>query len=516
MTIKQKILIVDDVASNIHLFTSMLKEEFTIVAATNGLKALQIAQKTNKPDLILLDIVMPDMDGYEVCKKLKDDPSTADIPIIFVTSLNSIADQEKGLTLGGVDYITKPVSKDIVLYRIKTHLKLKNLEQKKQEIIKKKDLNMENKTDKILIVDDAPQNIQVMIEILKQDYQVSVATSGLKALEMLNSGLNPDLILLDVLMPEMDGFEVCQNIKKNINFKDIPVMFVTILEDEQDIVKGLNLGAVDYVVKPIEPTILKARVKTHLNLKHFQDKLMQNLKEKENMLLTQSKMASMGEMLEAIAHQWRQPLSVITTSASGMKLQKEFGTLSDDLFNQSCDLIGNSAQHLSQTIDDFRGFLKQDKIKKVFNLENTFKNTFNLIKSKFKNKGIDIIENIHPVQINGLEQELMQVFINILNNARDELEKKDYTKVIFVNIYNKNKNTIIQIKDNAGGIPKEILPNIFDAYFSTKHDSDGTGIGLYISKKIVEDSFNGTIEAKNEAYEYNDNNYKGAIFEIIL
>jgi len=239
----------------------------------------------------------------------------------------------------------------------------------------------------------------------------------------------------------------------------------------------------------------------------------ENLK-KEKLLMEQSKMASMGEMLESIAHQWRQPLSVITVASTGMKMQQEFGMLDNSSVGSICDTITNSAQHLSHTIDDFRDFFKQDKIKTKFDLKNLFDKTMKLILSKFKNREIIIIEDIDKISINGYENELIQVFINILNNARDELEKVNYKRYIFINIYQEDNMITIKFKDNAGGIPDDIIDKIFDSHFTTKEDSDGTGIGLFMSNKIIDNSYNGSIKVSNQTYIYEDKEYIGAEFII--
>ncbi|MEA2027577.1 MAG: response regulator [Campylobacterota bacterium] len=122
---RAKILVVDDVAENIHTLKNLLKDDYTIIAATNGQKAIDIAQKDPKPDLIILDILMPQMDGFEVCRVLQDSLETKDIPIIFVTSLSDVEEQDRGVELGAVDYIHKPISPKLTKQRIATHLKLK-------------------------------------------------------------------------------------------------------------------------------------------------------------------------------------------------------------------------------------------------------------------------------------------------------------------------------------------------------------------------------------------------------
>jgi len=236
----------------------------------------------------------------------------------------------------------------------------------------------------------------------------------------------------------------------------------------------------------------------------------------QELLMQQSKMASMGEMLESIAHQWRQPLSIITTSSTGMKLEKEYDLLTDKQFYLSCDSITNSANHLSQTIDDFRSFFKQEKTKKAFNLKDVYQHTLNLLISKFKNKDIEIIENIEELSVIGFGNELVQVYMNILNNSRDELEIKDQKRLIFIDIYQENEYAVIKIKDNAGGVPDDIINDIFEPHFTTKGERDGTGIGLYMSKKIIEKSFKGTIVIGNEEFYHDEIKYKGALTTIMF
>ncbi|MDD4329499.1 MAG: PAS domain S-box protein [Aliarcobacter sp.] len=238
----------------------------------------------------------------------------------------------------------------------------------------------------------------------------------------------------------------------------------------------------------------------------------------EKMIQKQSKMASMGEMLENIAHQWRQPLSVISTASSGLKLKKAMNILEEDDIEFTVNCINNSVQHLSQTINDFRDFFHNEKNKNEFKINNTFEKTFNLISSEFKNKNIVIEQNIQDISIFSYENELIQVLINILNNAKDELIKKDTKeiKLIIIDTLLKDNTLEIYIKDNAGGIPADIIDNIFESHFTTKESTNGTGIGLYMSKMIIEEHLYGTIEAESMSFNYKDNSYYGAQFKISL
>ena len=240
--------------------------------------------------------------------------------------------------------------------------------------------------------------------------------------------------------------------------------------------------------------------------------------QQEKLIYQQSKMVSMGEMIGNIAHQWRQPLSVISTAASGMQIQKEFNILSDKQFVEACEIIDKNAQYLSKTIDDFRNFIKGDREKSKFNLTNQIDSFLHLVEGTIKNSDIDIILNLNDdIQIDGYENELTQCFINIFNNAKDILDEKDMqNKFIFITSSKIDADVIITIKDNAGGIPNDVLPKIFEPYFTTKHKSQGTGLGLHMTYNLIVDGMKGEIKANNANFTYNNENYTGAEFIIIL
>ncbi|MDY3203888.1 MAG: cache domain-containing protein [Arcobacter sp.] len=241
------------------------------------------------------------------------------------------------------------------------------------------------------------------------------------------------------------------------------------------------------------------------------------LDKKQLILHQQSKMAAMGEMIGNIAHQWRQPLSTITTASSGMVLQKEMGILTDEFFFEASKKINTSAQYLSQTIDDFRNFFSPNRQKTKFFLRNTFSTTLDLISAQFNAKEIHIIKNIEDIELFSYENELIQALINILNNSRDELLKKENDRYIFIDVYKNNIDEVnIIIKDNAGGIKEEVINKIFEPYFTTKHQSQGTGIGLYMTEEIVTKHLNGIISVKNKEFIFNDKKYFGAQFRIKL
>jgi PAS domain S-box-containing protein len=247
-----------------------------------------------------------------------------------------------------------------------------------------------------------------------------------------------------------------------------------------------------------------------------QQQVRNKLNENEKILIQQSKMAAMGEMLENIAHQWRQPLSVISTAATGIKLQKEVGILDDEFLLKSVNLINDSSQHLSSTIDDFRSFFKPNRKKEKFNIENSYKKVIQLLSPKLKNRNIKVIDKMLEIEIVSFENELVQGLMNIITNAIDALENIESKKYIFVEMYQCDKKVGMKIYDTAGGILEDIIIRIFEPYFSTKHQSQGTGIGLYMTEEIISKHMDGKISVHNKKFEYENENYVGAEFIIEL
>ena len=242
-----------------------------------------------------------------------------------------------------------------------------------------------------------------------------------------------------------------------------------------------------------------------------------DVKAKDNLLFQQSKMAAIGEMLANIAHQWRQPLSTISTASSGMKIQKEFGSLSDEDLISSLDIITSSSKYLSHTIDDFTEFFNPNNKEKIFiNTDEVIDQSLKLVSAQFKNKEIIVIRDIDDINLEILKNELIQVLMNILNNARDALKNKEDEKFIFIKVKKEKYDLVIEIKDNAGGIPKDIIDRIFEPYFTTKHKSQGTGIGLYMVEEIIKKHMNGKIKVENEKFLYKEKEYTGAKFKIYI
>jgi signal transduction histidine kinase len=237
-------------------------------------------------------------------------------------------------------------------------------------------------------------------------------------------------------------------------------------------------------------------------IKNILDKeTMKQTLEKDKQLLEQAKMAQMGEMIGNIAHQWRQPLSAISTAASGIKVKQEFGMLKNEEIPTFMESIIRNTSYLSTTIDTFRDFIKETNDKKEIIIQEKIAKTLEIVDATLESNYIEIIDEIdydHPIKTTMMQGALSQVLMNLLNNSKDVMvEKEIENRWIKLQQEIKDDIFIITIEDNGGGIPQEIITKIFDPYFTTKHKSQGTGLGLYMSKEIVQKHLLGKIYTHN-------------------
>jgi len=281
---RPKILIVDDVPENVKLLAACLaNEEYEISKAYSGEECLEKVQHT-PPDLILLDIMMPGIDGYEVTKKLKNDPEKKHIPIILVTALDGSDDKAKGIEAGADEYLTKPVNMTELLARVKSMLRLGQY--REQLAIRKvseqpfggkmqteQPLEEVTWSQRVLLVEDDEKDAKLIQNVLEAEtYDLIHVSTGEEAISIaLNQKI--DLILLDIFLPGIDGFEVCTRIKDIKETNDIQVVIITCMDDLESKIRGVELGADDYLIKPINKKEIKARVKSLLRKKAYIDKL---------------------------------------------------------------------------------------------------------------------------------------------------------------------------------------------------------------------------------------------------
>ncbi len=221
----------------------------------------------------------------------------------------------------------------------------------------------------------------------------------------------------------------------------------------------------------------------------------------ENQLLNSEKMASLGNMIGNIAHQWRQPLSIISTCASGVHMKQQYGLLQEGDIEKSMDYIVQNTQYLSETIDTFRDFIKENESKEIsaISIGEAIGSVLKIMEATLKNNYINIVfnnnGNFTKLMAKG---EFIQVITNLINNAKDVLkERKIENPQIIITTKQEHNHILITVEDNGGGIDEDIIKNIFEPYFTTKHKSMGTGLGLYICHKIVVESFEGDLSVQN-------------------
>ena len=378
-----------------------------------------------------------------------------------------------------------------------------NLQEEKNQLAKTKDL-LEN------IIENAPVNIfwksvdgayigsnkrfLELINLKSKEELIGKKDSDLNFLES-EVFVNDDKLIISTKEAKLDYIEqvtIKENITKIVNTSKVPLLdeegkVIGILAITQDITEQIN----------------------NIN----------QLKEQEKLIIQQSRLASMGEMIANIAHQWRQPLSIISTLATGIKLEKELAISNEQSEIDSLDMINQNAQYLSQTIDDFRNYFKKSNYMNTIFTNNLLDKTLKLIAPRLKNKNIKIIMNNENIEIETYENELVQIYINIINNAIDAFEdfkEVDYSKYIFIEIKKIDASLEIKIKDNAGGIEDEIMNRIFEPYFTTKDEKQGTGLGLFMCNEIVTKHLKGDIQALSSTFSYEGKEYKGTTFKITL
>ena len=283
------IMVVDDQPHNLELLTHLLESEgYKVWSATNGADALKLVVMA-QPNLILLDFKMPGMSGYEVCRQLKADARTQYIPVIFISALNESWDKVRAFSAGGVDYITKPFDALETLVRIDHHIQIGVTQSQlaswdnhipRDESSAPTASPEDGAVDEqlaanasIMVVDDDPKNLSLLVHILKEEgYLVWQATTGAEVLKFAPTAM-PDLILLDVNLPDISGYNVCQQLRENDQTKRIPVIFVSALDATWSKVKGFAAGGNDYVTKPLEVLELLCRIRNQLQLKQLRSQL---------------------------------------------------------------------------------------------------------------------------------------------------------------------------------------------------------------------------------------------------
>ena len=370
--------------------------------------------------------------------------------------------------------------------------------------------------NKILVVDDDMMNLDVLWEILSDRYDVKLVDSGIKAIELLKT-FKPDLILLDIMMPIMDGYETAEKIKSDSTLSDIPIIFVTALSDMENKIKGFKIGVADYITKPFEYDEIIARVETHIRLKKameiinkYNDELEEMLQIRTKELIDTEKKAAFSLVIAGIIHNLKGPLSGILGGADLLSLnfdklnipEKEMTRL-----NSFLDIIKTGVTKLDTMINSMMIKAKTSETSdiEVKDLNILIERELSFLEAnlEFKSrvtKDIQLLEEELLVEI--IPSEIVQVFQNILNNAIEAMWSQKEKHIIITTNKTDDDMVYFSIKDSGGGIPKEHLNKVFDPFFTTKRRDNldnefnepvGTGLGLYSTYQIVNKN-NGRID----------------------
>ena len=385
----------------------------------------------------------------------------------------------------------------------------------------------------VLIVDDTPTNISVLAQTLRQaGLAIRIANDGVSALEQVKRE-QPSLILLDVQMPIMDGFETCRRLKADSSTKDIPIIFMTALSDKTSRIKGLSLGAVDYIAKPFEQDEVLARVKVHLRLKKLSQQLEERVAERTEALqaaqiqmVQQEKLATLGQLVAGVAHEINNPMACIANNIEP----------ASEHVQDLVDVINAYRMHYSQPVEEIQELLEEKEIdfaiedlpklltsmwlstERIKNISNSLRN-FSRVDVDTKvladiHEGLDSTLVIlgHRLKAIGDRPEITvskqygsiphiecfpsavnQVFMNILANAMDALEGAADPTIVITTCSLDETRIGIEIADNGPGLTETIKQRLFEPLFTTKPIGKGTGLGLSISRQIVEDKHHGII-----------------------
>ncbi|WP_114766293.1 response regulator [Vibrio rhodolitus] len=458
------VLIVDDFEAITRTLCSACEQMGfkNVYQARDGLEAVQFLSRMSV-DVIISDWKMPKMDGLALLKKVRESKQHANVPFIMLTGNLYQSDVVQAIEAGVSEYLVKPFSKATLSERVHkafvSPIKVGGVSRSEN-----KSEQADNERQRtILVVDDEPSNLQVLGEVLKPNYKIKVCRSGKQALEICAKSNKPDLILLDIMMPEMDGLEVCSALKGDPETEFIPIIFVSALSQTDDVVKGLKLGAVDYIQKPVIPEIVLARVDTHIKAVIQREKLSAQI----DSLIDASR--HQDEALQTFCHDLRNPLTALHATLTGM--------ISD---NPDIELLKQSSEMLVQLIDNHSVLMELEHGEFSSTLgpvivEHALNQVIASFQAKAEAKQLEIKQDIDPAHLYlGDEVLSYTMFSNLLVNAIEAAPDQSS-----INISSSREEDLLVIKVvNQGAVPQAIRQHFFDKFISSGKDS-GRGVGAY-------------------------------------
>ena len=373
-------------------------------------------------------------------------------------------------------------------------------------------MTLEDQREQILLVDDNPQNLKILYETLDgQGYRLLLANNGKKALAIAKHS-QPDLILLDIMMPGMDGYEVCETLKTTNALKDIPVVFLSALDDVESKVKGFEKGGVDYIAKPFQPREVMSRVATHIKLRRLEQALKeknralsadntdmrQTLEEQREQLAHVSRLSTMGEMAAGFAHEVNQPLTAITNYSR--VAHRLLGDISDPhiankkMLAVTLDKLEAQSHRASEVIRRIRGFVKKPKAgKELLDIRSLLSDTVKFAEVDARNNSgavaLSVSDDLPKVEADAIQ--VQQVVLNLIRNALEatSLSAQEGTppsnaNIVLVKAYEDRGCLWVDVIDQGCGLAPDAEQRLFHPFYTTK--GDGMGIGLSLCQSLIQ------------------------------
>lgn len=497
----ETILIIEDNEQNLDMAKDLLQRAgFKTIEAEDADSGIKIA-KEQKPALILMDMHLPVMNGYEASQILKNDPMTRDIPIVGFTALAMEEDQKRAIEHGCIGVIAKPIDVDRFAELVASYLpfagRVITMPSPQPEIITEK-TNIEciqkpfvTKCYTVLAVDDNPQNLNLLGDILSLMHQPYIfATNGREALYLAKEE-KPDLILLDIMMPDITGYDVLKELKADPQTASIPVIFVSALNKSEDVVKGLTLGGHDYITKPFLVEEVQARVEGVLRVKQYQDALLYQIDE------AQKAKKDLEEFLFVASHDLQSPLRKIQQFQDFLAKAQSSSTIDDN--RDMIEGIGRSTEQMDTLLRELLTLSRINRNGDPFSpisLTDVMANALASRQGRIREVGATVeVGDMPTVEADFKQMEVL--FEALIDNALKF--KRGEPPFIRIQASKLTETCEITVEDNGIGFDEAHLERIFRP-FQRLHGTSkypGSGMGLAIAQKIAV-RHHGSITAKSQ------------------
>ncbi|MBI5185666.1 MAG: response regulator [Nitrospinae bacterium] len=479
---KEKILVVEDSDMIRQIMVRELKKHgYTVFQAASGEDGLDLARK-EMPDLITMDIVLPGIDGYESCKRLRNDPETHDIPVVIITKCNSLEERVKGFEAGAIEYFVKPFAPNQLAGYVNMLFETQKARRK----------------EKIVVIEDNAATRHIVKHILaKQGIHVIAAHGGEEGMEIIKRTM-PDMVLTDLYMPGIDGFEVLRRLRKSRETRHIPCVLLTGSREREDVIKGLASGANDYIVKPFDEEELLARVINLLTGKKLLDEVRES-NAKLNLLNEELKEKNLDlerlheekeRFYSILTHDLRAPLASIIGFSK--LLGGELADREDKSILDQIKAIKSAGERQLATIEDTLEIFHIESGKKLKkekgDLADAIHEAIQTISHETAMKGIEVFVNGQPFPFKGDSPldcafnrlKIIRAVENLLSNA------VKYAAARIDVAYRAGEGCVeVSVCDDGKGVPDEYREKIFEDFFQIPGSKKGTGLGLSSARRIV-------------------------------